>query len=81
MDISNMKRYKDIDRDSGIIRYKYGDNYIIVEFKTGDHRYYKYTSSKCGKYNIEKMKKKADKGDGLNEFINEKREVEYSIKE
>ncbi len=63
-----MKIYKDIDGDSGVIGYEYGNDYIRVEFSTG--AIYLYTYQSAGTSNIERMKSLADAGDGLNAFIN-----------
>ena len=63
-----MKRYKDINGDSGVYGYEIGNDYIIVQFKTG--ALYTYSYSKAGKDNVEMMKKLAELGDGLNSFIN-----------
>lgn len=63
-----MKIYKDIDGDSGVVAYEYGNDYIRVQFKTGSPYTYNYDSA--GRHHIEKMKELADAGDGLNAYIN-----------
>ncbi len=63
-----MKRYMDINGDSGVCRYEIGTDYIKVQFKAG--ALYTYSYSKAGKDNVEMMKKLAELGDGLNSFIN-----------
>lgn len=63
-----MKRYMDINGDSGVYRYEIGTDYIKVQFKAG--ALYTYSYSKAGKDNVEMMKKLAELGDGLNSFIN-----------
>jgi hypothetical protein len=63
-----MKTYTDIDHDSGVSAYEYGDNWIHVQFSTG--AIYEYTYASAEQSNIEKMKRLADAGDGLNAFIN-----------
>jgi hypothetical protein len=62
-----MKRYGDIDGDSGILAYDYGDDWVKVQFKGG--RTYEYQASKIGPAHISTMKKLADRGDGLNAYI------------
>lgn len=63
-----MERYKDIDGDSGVVAYEYGDDYIRVQFSTG--KTYLYTYASADSINIEQMKVLARKGDGLNAYIN-----------
>ena len=63
-----MKRYKDLDDDSGIRAYETGSDFIRAQFE--DRSVYLYTYSDAGRANIERMKKLAAHGDGLNEFIN-----------
>lgn len=53
-----MKIYKDIDGDSGVVAYEYGNDYIRVQFKTGSPYTYNYDSA--GRHHIEKMKELAD---------------------
>ena len=65
-----MRVYRDIDNDSGVTAYDYGDDFIVVRFKTGIE--YTYTYKSAGRNNIEMMKRHADSGDGLNSFINTK---------
>lgn len=62
-----MKRYRDIDGDSGISAYDYGDDWVKVQFKGG--RTYEYKASKIGQAHISTLKKLADGGDGLNAYI------------
>ncbi|MFZ7119380.1 MAG: hypothetical protein ACOWWH_00325 [Eubacteriaceae bacterium] len=70
-----MQNYKDIDGDSGVRAYKYGDDYIVVQFKSGSP--YRYTYRSAGSQNVEHMKKLADAGDGLNAFINKNVRNDY----
>jgi hypothetical protein len=62
-----MKAYKDINGDSGISAYDYGDAWIKVLFKDG--KTYEYQASKIGQAHITAMKALADAGDGLNSYI------------
>lgn len=62
-----MNAYRDINGDSGISAYDYGDDWIKVRFKDG--KTYEYQGSKIGQAHITAMKALADAGDGLNSYI------------
>ena len=62
-----MKAYRDINGDSGISAYDYGDDWIKVQFKDG--LTYEYRASKIGHTHIAVMKGHADAGNGLNSYI------------
>lgn len=64
-----MLSYKDLDCNSYVEAYECGSNYILVQYKSG--ALYKYTYDSTGSYQVEKMKKLADEGKGLNRFIDE----------
>jgi hypothetical protein len=64
--INFMETYRNLGGDSGISGYEIGEDYIIVQFSSGQ---YKYTYSTAGSDFIETMKKLAQQGEGLNEFI------------
>lgn len=74
-----MVPYKNINGDSGVIVYETGLDYIRVQFSTGAVYLYTYTSA--GEKNIEYMKILANKGDGLNAFINTTVRRGYAKKE
>ena len=74
-----MTRYKDKDNDSGVVAYKYGDDFIRVRFKSGDT--YLYTYESAGAKNVERMKILAKEGEGLNAFINTNVRKLYARKE
>ena len=75
-----MQIYKNLDGDSGIYAYEYGDNYIKVKFKkTGDT--YVYDNASTGENDVNEMKRLADEGRGLNEYINRKVRSRYAYKE
>lgn len=63
-----MKPYTDLNGDSGISAYDYGNDWITVQFKHGGT--YSYQSSAIGAQHISAMKQLADAGDGLNAYIN-----------
>jgi len=73
-----MTKYKDINSDSGISKYKIDEDKITIEFKGGSTYLYTYTSA--GSTNIEKMKLLAQNGDGLNSFINKNVRTKYEKK-
>lgn len=62
-----MKIYRDLDGDSGISAYDYGEDWIRVQFKGGI--VYEYEASMIGQAHITAMKALADDGEGLNAYI------------
>ena len=74
-----MERYSDIDRDSGVVAYETGPDYIRVKFSDG--AVYLYTSLSAGSRNIEQMKILAARGEGLNAYINDFVRKLYARKE
>jgi hypothetical protein len=73
-----MQRYKDIDGDSGVHSYEYGEEHIVVQFDSG--HVYTYTYRSAGHHNIERMKVLADSGEGLNSFIMRRVKNRYAKK-
>ena len=63
-----MRKYKNLDGNSGIFAWEEGNDYIIVQFS--DFEKYLYNYIKPGKTLVEKMKQFAVKGKGLATFIN-----------
>jgi hypothetical protein len=59
--------YANAGGDSGVARYELGEDYIDVEFTTG--AVYRYSVRSAGKANVEKLKKFALAGIGLNSYI------------
>ena len=74
-----MNRYSDIDRGSGVNAHEYGRDFIRVQFTTGAT--YRYAYASAGQRNIETMKQLADRGDGLNAFINDHAKKGYARRE
>lgn len=74
-----MERYSDFDRDSGVVAYEAGPDFIRVRFSTG--AIYLYTYSSAGSHHIEQMKSLATRGDGLNAYINDYASKLYERKE
>ena len=58
-----MQRYSDIDRDSGVIAFETGNDFIRVKFHDGG--VYLYTHQRPGARHVEAMKQLAIRGDGL----------------
>jgi hypothetical protein len=73
-----MQRYKDVDGDSGVHSYEYGEEHIDVQFHNG--HVYTYTYRSAGSHNIERMKVLADSGEGLNSFIMRRVKNRYAKK-
>jgi uncharacterized protein YifE (UPF0438 family) len=72
-----MKQYRDTDNDSNVEAYDYGEDWIVIRFMDGSE--YTYEDSRVGHYTLRQMKVLADRGDGLNAFIN-KNKPSYSSK-
>lgn len=75
-----MQHYKNYNGNSGILRYEIGDNFVTVEFQTGNYRFYKYTFMSAGQSNVNQMKTLAIQGRGLNGFIKEEIGDDYEIR-
>ena len=68
-----MKIYKNLDNDSNIKKYDYGDDYFKFSYEN-EVEWYTY-NDKIGQYAINNLKRIADEGRGLDEYIR-KLEVE-----
>jgi hypothetical protein len=64
-----MKKYADINNDSGVDSFEINDSSITVWFK-GTSRSYTYSYSVAGQPHVDEMKRLAVAGDGLNAYIN-----------
>lgn len=64
-----MEKYKNMSNNSNVLYYEIGDDFIDVQFN-GTVKIYRYSYQSAGKENVETMKKLANKGCGLNSFIN-----------
>ena len=73
-----MPRYANLGGDSGVESYEIGDDSITVVFSTGAT--YLYTCASAGAANIEQMKSLAQRGEGLNAFINKSVRNKYDQK-
>ena len=74
-----MERYRNLGGDSGVAAYKIGPDLIRVRFS--DRAIYLYTYASAGSRNIEHMKQLAQRGQGLNSFINTNVRNAYARKE
>ena len=63
-----MEKYKNFRGDSGVSSYQIGFDYIQVMFINGG--VYTYSHLKAAKAHIDQMKILAEKGVGLNSYIN-----------
>jgi len=73
-----MRPYRNTGRDSGVLAYEYGDDWILVQFSDGT--VYEYTTSSAGQSNIDVMKRLPDAGNGLNSSMNTRVKNGYSRK-
>ena len=64
-----MQIYLDINHDSNVEAFEIGPDYIDVKFH-GTAKIYRYSYRSAGRDNVERMKRLARNGDGLNSFIN-----------
>ena len=71
-----MNIYSNLGGDSNVKSYEINSNSIRVMFN--DFSIYEYTSSSVGIINLERMKLLADRGSGLNSFINTTVKKNYS---
>ena len=65
----NKSEYRNAHDTSSIEWYETGDDYIKVKFVFSE-KVYKYTYKSCGKNRVESMKKLAERGHGLNAYVN-----------
>jgi hypothetical protein len=63
-----MERYRNTSGNSGVYSYEIGNDYIRVQFSSGQT--YRYSYKKAGNHNVEKIKTLARNGSGLNAYIN-----------
>jgi hypothetical protein len=64
-----MERYRNSSGGSGVSAYEIGPNYIRVKFSS-TFRTYSYSYGRAGVTHVEQMKRLAQKGSGLNTYIN-----------
>ena len=64
-----MEKYLNKNNDSGVSHYEIFDDKINVKF-TGKEKIYTYSNHKAGWLHVDNMKNLAQKGSGLNSYIN-----------
>ena len=74
-----MTKYKNLSGESGIIAYEIGSDFIRLQFE--DKEIYLYTEDSTGAEHIAKMKELAEKGRGLNTYVNQHVRGKYEKKE
>ena len=74
-----MTEYKNLSGESGIVAYETGSDFIRIQFE--DKEIYLYTENSSGAEHIAKMKELAEKGRGLNTYINQHVRSKYEKKE
>ena len=73
-----MTRYLNLGGNSNVKNFEIGETHIDVQF--GDGSIYRYSYLSAGKMHIEQMKLLAQKGMGLNSYINTKCSKLYESK-
>jgi hypothetical protein len=73
-----MRRYKNLDGNSGVTAYSIGSDSIKVQFTDGIS--YLYTYASTGQATIEEMKILAERGKGLSTFISRHVRDAYATK-
>jgi hypothetical protein len=73
-----MRRYKKLNKDSGVYAYEIGRDNIKIQFNDGS--VYLYTYVNTGKQHIEQMKRLAPTGKGLTTYINRYVREKYALK-
>lgn len=72
-----MKTYKNKHGNSGVRAYCFEDDYILIEFK-GAYYLYSYEDTEYEEVNV--MREKAEKGEGLSEHISKYIRGQYEHK-
>jgi hypothetical protein len=62
-----MKRYRNLDGNSGVTAYECGDGFIRIRFVNGDT--YEYTDEATGAEHVANMQKLAQAGLGLSTYV------------
>lgn len=73
-----MQLYEDVNGDSGIVTFESKPDSLIITFK--DQSKYLYTIGSVGGIHLENMKRLAERGDGLNSYINRYVRKKYAAK-
>lgn len=62
-----MKRYRNLDGNSGVTAYESGDGFIRIRFVNGE--IYEYTDGVTGRAHVANMRKLAQAGRGLATYV------------
>ena len=73
-----MIAYKNIGGNSGVVAYANGADHIDVMFQDGS--VYRYSYKSAGAVTVEELKRLADRGQGLNRYINKYARKNYESK-
>lgn len=73
-----MQRYKNLHRNSGVVAFQSGPDYIDIEFRDGKR--YRYTHNVPGQHEVETMKQLAESGEDLATFINQNVRDRFAIR-
>ncbi len=73
------KSYENLGGNSGVTAYQIGTDFIRVQFYNG--AIYRYTYESAGHVKIERMKRLAKTGQGLNGYINRNVKYDYAERE
>ena len=71
-----MNRYSDSEVKCELSAYEFGDDWIHIEFNHGV--VYEYTYDSAGSHNVEMMKRLAETGHSLNNFVHDHVRHKYS---
>ena len=63
----HMKKYKNLGKNSSVIAFEEGEDYINIQFENG--WIYKYSAKSAGMFKVDMLKMFANRGMGLNEYI------------
>lgn len=70
-----MKKYQNLNGNSGVLAYEIEDEAIRVQFSEG--KIYRYTYISAGKEHVEQMKILAEAGKGLSTYISQNVKGDY----
>lgn len=77
-DVTNMNQYGNVSGRSNVKFYKYGDDWILVQFS--EESYYLYTLKSIPVEQLTEMKYLADSGTGLNKYISKQIRINYAAR-
>ncbi len=72
-----MERYLNPGGDSAVVAYEIAAGSITVQFASGKHQFYLYTTASAGAAQIQEMQRLAKAGRGLNSYIGRVVKTDY----